>query len=698
MARRQPNRDAELSGRPAIRKRLVEIFADVEEGFVDQRNRSDDIMDNWDLFNCRLTDRQFYNGTSQIFMPYVHDAVNARKTRFTNQIFPRSGRYVDVTTTDGEIPHAEMALIENYVRKTKLRTEIMPALVKNGDIEGQYSVYVGWEQVTRHHTHRETVADQEGLPELGEHEEYISSTEKVGRPTVEVLHDADVLILPVTVDSVEAAIEGDGSVTVIRRWTKGRIRKAIADGDVVKEDGEALIKAMSKKGNGDTRNTGKDMAESAGIKGGGAHALVYETWTRLKIEGEYRLCRAYYGGEKQILGCKLCPYWCDRVPVITAPVDKVAGVIKGRPLVSDVMDLQLFANDTINEGADTAHFSAMPIVMTDPTKNPRVGSMVLGLAAVWETSPTDTQFAQFPELWSSAIARAEAVKSQIFQTMGVNPSMVSQGTGGSQKRNQAEIANEQAVDILTTADAVTVIEEGILTPLVQRFAEYDHQFRDTDLTIRIYGELGVRAQMQEIPPLQMGNRWEFTWFGVEAARNAAQMQQQIAGINVLKGIPPDQYKGYQLNLAPVMEQMTESLFGPRLAPLIFVKQTPISLNPELENTMLELGHPVKVNEADDDVLHIQAHMLVAEQTLDPHGTFRDHIAQHMAQMEKKQSAVQQTEMLKGVPGSPGGAGPGVAGTPPGAQVGQPHAAKGPPGMIHPDQMAAAGAVTMPRKM
>ena len=138
--------------------------------------------------------------------------------------------------------------------------------------------------------------------------------------------------------------------------------------------------------------------------------------------------------------------------------------------------------------------------------------------------------------------------------------------------------------------------------------------------------------------------------------------------------------------------------APRLAPLIFVKQTPISLNPELENTMLELGHPVKVNEADDDVLHIQAHMLVAEQTLDPHGTFRDHIAQHMAQMEKKQSAVQQTEMLKGVPGSPGGAGPGVAGTPPGAQVGQPHAAKGPPGMIHPDQMAAAGAVTMPRKM
>ena len=52
----------------------------------------------------------------------------------------------------------------------------------------------------------------------------------------------------------------------------------------------------------------------------------------------------------------------------------------------------------INEAADYAAYALMPIVMTDPAKNPRVGSMVLSLAAVWETSPQDTQFAQFPAL------------------------------------------------------------------------------------------------------------------------------------------------------------------------------------------------------------------------------------------------------------------------------------------------------------
>lgn len=703
MAARPPKRDDELSTNQTIRKKLVELYADVLKGFQDQRQRSDGLMDNWDLYNCKLGDAQFYNGNSRIFMPYVHDAVNARKTRFVNQIFPQSGRYVEVTTVDGEIPHATMALLESYVRQAKLRTEVMPALMKNGDIEGQYSVYVGWEEFKRQTVRREKVADVAikdiEFPELGEHDDYVEDEETLARPTVEVVHDADLLILPVTVNSVEQAIEAGGSVTVLRRWGKGRIRKAISDGEIVKEAGEALLKAMQKASQGEQRDTGKDMADAAGIKGAGGHSLIYETWSRVKVKGEHRLCRIYYAGDDLILGCKLCPYWCDRVPVITAPIDKTAGVIKCKPPVDAVYDLNILANDTINEGADTSHFAAMPIVMTDPEKNPKVDTMVLGLAAVWATDPKSTQFAQFPELWRTAVERAEAIKGQIFQTLGVNPSMIPGSAATKKKMNQAEIANEQQVDILTTADAVTVIEEGILTPLLQRFAEYDHQFRDEKITIRVYGEMGLKARMEEVDPLQLNNRWEFRWYGVEAARNAAAMQQQIAGMNVMKGIPPDQYQGYRLDLAPLMVQMAENLFGPRLAPLIFVKQEPITVDPMLENEMLEWGHHVKTNEADDDQAHLAEHMLGMQTTGDPHGTFRDHIQQHQQQIQKKAQAMMQQQMAQGAPGGPGGAGPGVAGTPkPGAQPGTSRVGRGPAGMIHQDRMGAADPSAMPRKM
>ncbi len=696
-------RDAELSGKPAVDKQLLDTYKDVEQGFTDQQDRADSILDNWDMYDGKLSDRQFYNGQSQIFLPFVHDAVNARKTRFGNQVFPVSGRYVEVTSGEEEIPQATMALLEGYVRKAKLQTEVVPAMLVNGDVEGQYSVYVSWLKEKKNLTRRRTVANVKigdaEFPDLGTSDEYDESEHELGRPDVEVLHDQDLLVLPITARSVADAIACGGSVTVRRHWSKGRIRKAIKDGDVTKEGGDTLIRDMQTAQN-NTRETTAKIANAAGVRNRGKEACVFETWTEVEVAGERRLCRAYFGGETNILGCKLNPYWCDEVPVISTAVNKLSGMFKGKAPVESVSDLQILANDTINEGADTSHFAAMPIVMTDPEKNPRVASMVLGLAAVWETSPQDTQFAQFPELWQNAMERALACQAQINQTLGVNPAMMPGSTGGNRKMNQAEVANEQQVDLLTTADAVTVLEQGILTPLMQRFAEYDHQFRDEATTIRVYGEVGVRAKMERVEPIQLDNRWEFRWYGVEASQNAAAMQQQIAGVNVVKGIPPAMYADYELDLSPMIVQMMENLFGPRLAPLIFKRKQVISMDPFVENDMLQNGFKVDVNEADNDQEHLAVHMGLLEahdDGVDPHGTIRDHIAAHQAQMQAK-AQQQQLARPAGVPGTPGGAGPGVAGTPaPGAMPEGPRMMKGPPGMIHPDSMGAADPSQMPRQ-
>ena len=67
------------------------------------------------------------------------------------------------------------------------------------------------------------------------------------------------------------------------------------------------------------------------------------------------------------------------------------------------------------------------------------------------------------------------------------------------KQNQAEVAQNQQVDILTTADAVTVLEESILTPMLQRFIELDHQYRDEELTVAQYGAIGNRAKLETEP-------------------------------------------------------------------------------------------------------------------------------------------------------------------------------------------------------
>lgn len=695
------SRDDELSARPKIRDRLLELFRDVEQGFADQRQRSDDILDYWDAYNCQLGERQFYSGNSKIYVPIIRNAVEARKTRFVNQMFPQTGRYVEVTTGEEDIPHATMALIEHYISEAKLRTQVMPALMINGDIEGQMTVYVDWSSTTRHTVRKETRPVEVGgleMEELGEVEHIIEEEIEDARPSVEVIADADFLVLPVTVDSLEQALEVGGSITIVRRWTKAKVRKMIAEGEFVKSVGDALIKAMSKKDNPNRPDTKKELADAAGIRtsGSGKFCVGYETWTKVKVDGDMRLCRAYYGGEDQILGCKLNPYWCDRQPVISAPVRKIPGVFKGQSMIqAGVLDMQIAANDAVNEGMDSAAYALMPIIMTNPESNPRVGSMVLDLAAVWEVNPNDTKFAQFPQLWKEAFEIVSASKTEIFQSLGVNPAMMPQQTGGrGKKMSQAEIANEQQVDILTTADAVTNVEGEILTPMVQRYAEYDSQFRDDEIMVRQFGEMGMRAQMEEVPPLQMNKRFTLRWFGVEAARNAAQIQQQIAGLNVIRGIPEQMYPGYKLNAAPLLVHLVEQTFGPRIAPLIFQSaKDQLTVDPETENDLLAQGFPVHVHVGDDDPSHLQAHMAALADG-DPSGNIRTHIQAHQQQMQGKQQAAMMAAAQQQQGQQPGGGG----GPRPGGQPANPRQNKGPPGMIHPDQMGRAGAVVQPRKM
>jgi hypothetical protein len=110
---------------------------------------------------------------------------------------------------------------------------------------------------------------------------------------------------------------------------KAKIRAMIREGVIRKDTGEALIGQMSTEAK--PGNQGKVHLEAAGIKheGGIKFALVYQTWSILKVKGERRLCECFYGGEEQILGARRNPLWSDKVPVISVPVEKVAGAFKG---------------------------------------------------------------------------------------------------------------------------------------------------------------------------------------------------------------------------------------------------------------------------------------------------------------------------------------------------------------------------------
>jgi hypothetical protein len=117
--------------------------------------------------------------------------------------------------------------------------------------------------------------------------------------------------------------------------------------------------------------------------------------------------------------------------------------------------------------------------------------------------------------------------------------------------------------------------------------------------------------------------------------------------------------------------------------------------PDQENKILSEGHFWPTSPEDDIPKHIEEHIKAVQETGDPTGRIKQHIAHHRMDQIAQAMAQQQ----QGGPGTPGGAGqPGIAGQPkPGGQVASPRQNKQPAGAIAPDQLARAGAPQAPRR-
>lgn len=693
------DRTKEYSGLKFIEKQLGEIYAAVDRAYDDKTEQNRVIDECWDIYHCVLNDNQVYTGSSKVYVPIVRDALTARETRFVNMLFPGTGRYVDIVGSDGRVPYDLIGMMDYYVRQARIRQLVAPALIRTGDISGQYALYVDWVESTRNITSKQKIPELQNdmggpVEETPEYDDIEYEEVTDSRPGVMVLDPRDLVMLPATADCIEDC----EIVAVTLRFTKGKIKRWIKEGKFDADAGETLIDNMNttpKK----QPDTGKKAVNSTGVKvdsKGNKVALVQQVWTKLKVnrKGDRRMMVTHFAGPELILSCKRNPYWCDRIPVITQAVEKNPNSIWGASQVDPVAMLQYQANDYANMGFDSGMYAMLPIVMTDPEKNPRAGSMVLAMASVWLTDPNSTKFAQFPAVYKDAFTIIGACKDQIFQSLGVNPAMIPHGNAG-KKPSQAQVAQEQQVALESSADNTALIQEGIFSEMVEWFYELDYQFRTKAVTIKKFGELGLQATMDQVEPFQTRQQYEFKWYGTEGFKAAQQVQQQISWLNVLKGLPPQVLNGRKLDLGPALEVINGTILGPRLAPRVLIDQRhQLTMSPELENKLIMQSFPVQVHEMDNDQEHIQSHFSHFEEILklppvltegsDVARLAKGHIMEHIKAMKGKAMAAQGAQSGQlGAPGQPKA----------GAQAQAPTGVQNPPGAVSPDNMPTA----MPRR-
>ncbi|KWA06641.1 hypothetical protein [Burkholderia territorii] len=675
----------------------AKLYPKIAKCYQNKQEQMDRCEEYWSIYNAQPDENQQYSGNSQCYIPAVRNAVNARVKRTIAQLFPVNHKHVGATGPDGNIPFAQISLLEHYIRSASIKDVVRADLIA-GDVTGQWNLYIDWTRTQRRITElikkppiledhelggevEDLAADEDDWD--WEKEEKEVTTEG---PDVVQFATEDLAVYPPTCNDIEKA-----TATAIRlRLTIDAVERFVDEGIFVGVSAKELVDNLAKPDGGREKYVPpKKRTGDAGIRTEGTfkYALIYEVHTNLDLGNGKEPCFVYFAGQDVILGIIRNPFWSGKRPIISAPIERITGSFFGISKIEPVKFLQWNLNDFWNMGQDSAQYSLLPITMVDPLSNPNYQSMVVGLAAVWLTDPNKTKFANFPAIYKDAIPLCENLKQQINESMDVNDAMLGKMPAG--RKNQAQMAAMAQQQESNIIDNAKRYEEVILNPLLEWMFELDRQFRTEELTVEVLGELGARANLQVIPPQAFGERYFFRWCGTSYQQNLQRMQQMISWMNVLRGIPPQQLDGRRLNIGPILEYGTEQIFGPEVAPRILIDERNLfHLDPQDENLMMHNGLPAEIHQADDDRAHIAAHLQAAQLTGDPAGLFRAHIQQHQQAMQAKLQAQQAPKPPQGQPGVPGGAGPGVAGTPrPGAQPGQPRP-QGPAGMIHPDQIAS----------
>jgi hypothetical protein len=673
----------------------AKLYPKIQKCYENKQQQSDRVEEYWNIFNAIPDENQQYTGNSQCYIPAVRDAITARCKRTLATLFPANYKHVDAVGPSNTTPFPTLALLEHYIRKTNLK-DIVRADLLSGDVTGQWALYVDWMRTTRRITELvkkpPILESDDGIEaeDVTVEEEWdVEEKEIVDEmPDISPMAVDDLAVYPPTVNDIERA-----TATAVRlRLSKESVQQFIDEGVFVGWNAKEIMDNLNEPDGGrQKRVPNKRRTADAGVRTEGTYkyALIYEAHTNLELEeGKGKEpCFVYYAGPEVILGIIRNPFWSKKRPIITAPVERIQGTIYGISRVEPVKYLQWNLNDMWNMGQDSAQYALLPIVMTDPLANPNYQSMVMGLAAVWLTNPQSTQFASFPAIYKDALTICGALEQRINQSMEVNDAMLGKMPAG--RKNQAQAAAQAQSQESNIIDHAKRYEECMLNQLLERMFEFDRQFRTKELTVVTMGEVGARAKQEEIPVQAFGERYFFRWCGTAYQTGMQRMQQMIAWMNVLRGIPPQQLDGRRLNVGPILEMGTEQIFGPEVGPRILIDERNLfHVEPSDENLMMHNGLPAEVHPADDDQRHIAEHMRGATLTGDPAGLFRAHIQQHQQAMNAKmQKALGPPQGQPGQQGIPGGAGPGVAGTPrPGAQPGQPRP-QGPAGMIHPDTVA-----------
>lgn len=205
-----------------------------------------------------------------------------------------------------------------------------------------------------------------------------------------------------------------------------------------------------------------------------------------------------------------------------------------------------------------------------------------------------------PDFSASALANESTIKQDIYDSTGATPLLSGSPTGGSLDRTASGIATVVQGGLERFELVITLFEEEVMKPLVEKFWQLDQQFLPEGRDIKITGKQFVKVVPEDIP-----YNFDLNFLGL---RELGEKEFKINALNILlQNLTP--YIPLGLDPIPVVLKFFKLTGMGELEKEVDMRETTkLENTPQGEIQLLQLGRKVKIDLNDKHDEYIAAYI------------------------------------------------------------------------------------------
>lgn len=455
---------------------------------------------------------------------------------------------------------------------------------------------------------------------------------------------------------------------VDKYWIKNKVKSDWLDGSKLKELEETdaynssdseRYKATRKQSAGYTtveRKKGIEIIERWGLLEA-KHVYSSKELSELELDEDDMVETVLIiGNRKVILKLEANPFWHNQKPYVACPYVAQDNEFSGIGVSQIGESLQEELNDTRNQTMDNKTMILMNMWLKGRSAGIKNQDLRIRPMGVIPTNDmTGLQPLRPPVLTGVGVNIEGVIKEDLRQSVGASSNLQGIAQSGSNTATESSIVNQASYGRL--ALTAQQYKELVLIPTFKFAESLNDQFFDTDKTIKVIGEQGIKFKKVS-PDDRIGKKSIAIKLAIDLDDSPGIKRQQLLQfLTIVQAMPP-QVLDYHWKL---LDKIYKSFF-PNAHSLEDLYKAPPGeeqlLSPDEEFELMRQGVPVKVKQGDNDEEHIQQHEQDLEATkfsLSPVSfkLNKDHLVNHYAQLTQKTqqaNAVQEQQMMAAMGG------------------------------------------------